>query len=60
MGEPKVRSLVTPEMLAKALGVDVQWVWGRARKGLIPKVPNMGKLIRFTPETIKDQFNIVI
>lgn len=60
MGEPRIKRLIRPEQLAEALAVDIQWVYSETRSGKIPKVPNMGRLIRYSPETIKKTFNIEI
>ena len=60
MGELKLKKLIKPEELAEALGVDISWVWNETRAERIPKVKNLGRLIRFTPETVKKLFNIEI
>lgn len=60
MGELKIKKLIRPEQLAQALDVDTQWVYSQTLLGKIPKVPNMGRLVRYTPDTIKKIFNIEI
>lgn len=48
--------LFTVEDVATALRVKKSWVYERVKMGQIPKVPNMGKHIRFYPSDIKSIF----
>ena len=58
MGELKLKKLLKAEQVADILGVDIQFIWAGARNGSIPKVPKLGKLVRFDPSVIENHFKI--
>lgn len=49
-------SLLDVEDVCRLLKVKRTWVYEQVRLGKIPKVPNLGKQVRFYPEVVKRLF----
>ena len=49
------KKLVTPQEMAKILGVKTSWVYLKAEQGLIPKI-KVGHYLRFDPDKVIASF----
>jgi excisionase family DNA binding protein len=56
--KPTERELLTAEEVAALLGIGVDWVWERARKGRIPHI-RLGRFRRFRRQAIQDWLDAI-